>query len=65
MSLSPLTCDLLGWAGSGGDGAANQGCYYAFGGILAIVGGFLEWALGNTFSAVVCLLILVSRADRH
>ena len=55
MSLSPLTCDLLGWAGSGGSGAANQGAYYAFGGILAIVGGFLEWAIGNTFSAVVCI----------
>ena len=53
MSLSPLTCDLLGWAGAGGSGAANQGCYYAFGGILAIVGGFLELAMGNTFSAVV------------
>ena len=57
MSLSPLVMDLYGIAGSGGDGAANNGSYYAFGGILAVGGGFLEWLTGNTFSAVVCASI--------
>jgi len=53
LSLSPLSCDLMGWRGSGGNGAAGIGSYYFFGGLLMIVGGFLEFILGNTFPFVV------------
>jgi len=52
MSLTPLTCDLMGWRGAS-NGAANIGAFYGFGTILMVVGGILEWVLGNTFSAVV------------
>lgn len=53
LSLSPLSCDLMGWRGAGGNGAASTGAYYFFGGLLMIVGGFLEFILGNTFPFVV------------
>ncbi|KAH8746352.1 hypothetical protein BGZ57DRAFT_192103 [Hyaloscypha finlandica] len=53
LSLSPLSCDLMGWRGAGGNGAAGIGSYYFFGGLLMIVGGFLEFILGNTFPFVV------------
>ncbi|KAE9363150.1 hypothetical protein N431DRAFT_357090 [Stipitochalara longipes BDJ] len=53
LSLSPLSCDLMGWRGSGGNGAAGIGSYYFFGGLLMVVGGFLEFILGNTFPFVV------------
>ncbi|PTU21808.1 hypothetical protein P175DRAFT_0508722 [Aspergillus ochraceoroseus IBT 24754] len=53
ISLTPLSCDLMGWRGAGGNGAANIGAYFFFGGILLMVGGFLEFIIGNTFSSVV------------
>jgi len=53
LSLSPLSCDLMGWRGAGGNGAAGIGSYYFFGGLLMIIGGFLEFILGNTFPFVV------------
>jgi len=53
ISLSPLSCDLMGWRGAGGNGAAGIGAYYFFGGLLMILGGFLEFILGNTFPFVV------------
>ncbi|KAI9651245.1 hypothetical protein NHQ30_001283 [Ciborinia camelliae] len=53
ISLSPLSCDLMGWRGAGGNGAAGIGAYFFFGGLLMIVGGFLEFILGNTFPFVV------------
>lgn len=53
LSLSPLSCDLMGWRGSGGNGAAGTGTYYFFGGLLMLLGGFLEFILGNTFPFVV------------
>nr|DAA06460.1 TPA_inf: GPR1/FUN34/YaaH-class plasma membrane protein [Aspergillus terreus] len=53
MSLTPLSCDLMGWRGAGHDGAAHIGAYIFFGGILLLVGGLLELLIGNTFSAVV------------
>jgi len=31
----------------------SSGTYYFFGGILQLLGGFLEWVLGNTFPSVV------------
>jgi succinate-acetate transporter protein len=53
LSLTPLSNILLGWRGSGGLGAAEVGVYYFFGGLLMILGGFLEFILGNTFPFVV------------
>lgn len=53
MALSPLTNDLLGWRGSGGLGAAEIGNYFFFGGLLMILGGTMEFILGNTFPSVV------------
>lgn len=53
IALTPLSCDLMGWRGAGGNGAAGIGSYYFFGGILQLLGGFLEWVLGNTFPSVV------------
>jgi len=42
LSLTPLACTLMGWRGAGGNGAANVGTYYAFGGILMILGSLGE-----------------------
>lgn len=53
LSLTPLSNVLMGWRGSGGLGAAEVGVYYSFGGVLMILGGFLEFILGNTFPFVV------------
>ncbi|EFX04936.1 gpr1-like plasma membrane protein [Grosmannia clavigera kw1407] len=53
MALTPLSCDLMGWRGAGGSGAAEIGAYYFFGGLLQVITGLLEWILGNTFSSVV------------
>ncbi|KAK2004399.1 GPR1/FUN34/YaaH-class plasma membrane protein [Colletotrichum falcatum] len=55
LSLTPLACDLMGWRGAGGSGAAGIGSYFFFGGLLMFVGGLLEWVLGNTFPSVVFL----------
>jgi len=53
LSLSPLSCDLMGWRGAGGNGAAGTGAYFFFGGMLMVLGGILEFILGNTFPFVV------------
>lgn len=53
ISLTPLSCDLMGFLGAGGNGAAGIPTYYFFGGLLLIVAGLLEWFLGNTFPSVV------------
>lgn len=53
LSLTPLSNVLMGWQGSGGLGAAEVGAYYFFGGLLMILGSFLEFILGNTFPFVV------------
>ncbi|KAF2091560.1 GPR1/FUN34/YaaH-class plasma membrane protein-like protein [Saccharata proteae CBS 121410] len=53
LSLSPLSCDLMGWRGSGGSGAASIGVYFFFGGLLMILGGLGEFIIGNTFPFVV------------
>jgi len=53
LCLSPLSADLMGWRGAGGNGAAGTGSYFFFGGLLMFVGGFLEFILGNTFPFVV------------
>jgi len=53
MSLTPLSNVLMGWRGAGGTGAAEVGVYYFFGGLLMVLGAFLEFILGNTFPFVV------------
>jgi len=55
LSLSPLSCDLMGWRGSGGPavGAAGTGTYFFFGGLLMILGSIGEFLIGNTFPFVV------------
>ncbi|CAD6587085.1 MAG: hypothetical protein ASARMPREDX12_005976 [Alectoria sarmentosa] len=53
MALTPFSCDIMGWRGAGGDGAAATGSYYFMGGLLMIIGGVLEWVLGNTFPFLV------------
>ncbi|KAF7193429.1 Protein alcS [Pseudocercospora fuligena] len=53
IALTPLSCNLMGWRGSGGLGAANIGVFYFIGGPCMMIGGFLEFLLGNTFSFVV------------
>jgi len=53
LSLTPLSCDLMGWRGAGGNGAASTGVYFFFGGLLMILGSLGEFILGNTFPFIV------------
>lgn len=55
LSLTPLCMDLMNWRGTGGAavGSAGIGTYYFFGGLLMVLGGFLEFIVGNTFPFVV------------
>nr|POF00939.1 protein alcs [Quercus suber] len=53
LSLTPLSCILMGWRGAGGTGASDIGAYFFFGGVLMIVGAVGEWIVGNTFPFVV------------
>lgn len=53
VSLTPLSMDLMGWRGAGGLGAAQVAGYYFLGGMLSLIGGLLEFFLGNTFPFVV------------
>ncbi|KAL1859317.1 hypothetical protein Plec18167_006729 [Paecilomyces lecythidis] len=53
VTLGPLSCQLMGWRGSGGGGAAIVGVMYFIGGLLMIISGVMEWILGNTFTLVV------------
>ncbi|TIA28318.1 hypothetical protein D6C78_10800 [Aureobasidium pullulans] len=62
LSVSPLCCQLMGWAGAGGGGAAtvtmdltalDSGTFYFIGGLLMTLAGVLEFVLGNTFTFVV------------
>jgi uncharacterized protein len=43
----------MGWRGAGGGGAASLPAYLFMGGLLQIIGGLLEFFLGNTFPFVV------------
>ncbi|KAI0206233.1 GPR1/FUN34/YaaH-class plasma membrane protein [Astrocystis sublimbata] len=53
ISIGPLACDLMGWRGAGGSGAASIPFFLYFGGVLMTTGGILEFFLGNTFPSVV------------
>ncbi|GAB7362905.1 hypothetical protein MBLNU230_g3207t1 [Neophaeotheca triangularis] len=53
ISLTPLSCTLMGWRGAAGNGAATTGVYFFFGGVLMIAGALGEWIIGNTFPCVV------------
>jgi len=43
----------MGWRGAGGSGASDTAAYFFFGGLLMVIGGVLEWLIGNTFPSVV------------
>lgn len=45
LSLSPLSCILMGWRGAGGTGASDIGAYFFFGGLLMILGAVGEVCL--------------------
>ncbi|KAG9846684.1 GPR1/FUN34/YaaH-class plasma membrane protein-like protein, partial [Aureobasidium melanogenum] len=53
LSLTPLSCMLMGWRGSSNTGASDIGAYFFFGGLLMILGSIGEWLIGNTFPFVV------------
>ncbi|THV96766.1 GPR1/FUN34/YaaH-class plasma membrane protein-like protein [Aureobasidium pullulans] len=53
LSLTPLSCMLMGWRGASNTGAADIGAYFFFGGLLMILGSIGEWLIGNTFPFVV------------
>ncbi|KAF1987491.1 GPR1/FUN34/YaaH-class plasma membrane protein [Aulographum hederae CBS 113979] len=53
LVLQPLSCDLMGWRGAGGSGAAGIGTYFFFGGLLMVLGSLGEFLIGNTFPFVV------------
>lgn len=42
LSLTPLSMDLMGWRGAGGNGAAGTGTYFFFGGLLMVLGAIGE-----------------------
>ena len=42
LSLTPLSCDLMGFRGAGGNGAASTGVFFFFGGLLMILGSLGE-----------------------
>lgn len=46
MALMPFSCDIMGWRGAGGNGAAGIGSYYFMGGLLMIIGALGEWIIG-------------------
>jgi hypothetical protein len=50
MALTPFSCDVMGWRGAGGDGAASTGSYYFMGGLLMIIGSIGEWIMGSSLS---------------
>ncbi|EME38267.1 hypothetical protein DOTSEDRAFT_181338 [Dothistroma septosporum NZE10] len=53
MTMLPLSCQLMGWRGSGKLGSATIGVYYFLGGPALWIAAILEFFLGNTFTFVV------------
>ncbi|CCG81050.1 putative Plasma membrane ammonium transporter [Taphrina deformans PYCC 5710] len=52
LSLTPLSCILMGFRSAAGP-AVLLGSYYYMGGMCMVIGGVLEFFLGNTFPFVV------------
>jgi hypothetical protein len=52
LALTPLSCILMGWRGSGLLGASDIGAYYLFSSLLMFLGGVGEFP-GNTFPTIV------------
>ncbi len=42
LSLTPLSCEIMGWRGASATGASGIGVYLAFGGILMTLGSIGE-----------------------
>jgi hypothetical protein len=42
LSLTPLSCMLMGWRGASNSGASDVGAYFFFGGLLMILGSIGE-----------------------
>jgi len=53
LSATPNGMILMGWRGAGGGGAGILPVFIFFGGMLQIIGGTMEWILGNTFPSVL------------
>ena len=53
VAATPNSIALMGWRGAGGGGGALLCSFIFFGGMLQIIGGTMEWVLGNTFSSVL------------
>ncbi|KAK3389984.1 GPR1/FUN34/yaaH family-domain-containing protein [Podospora didyma] len=53
LTLTPLSCQLMGWRGSDPNGYANNGAHFFLGGLLLFLGGLLEFFLAHTFAFVV------------
>lgn len=53
LAATPLACDLMGWRGAGGNGAATVGAFYFMAGLLLVLSSILEFFLGNSFSSIV------------
>ena len=53
MTLTPLSCQLMGWRGADQSGFANNGAHWFCGGLLLFLGGLLEFFLAHTFAFVV------------
>jgi len=52
LAFTPLSCVLMGWRGALGP-TVQTGGYYYMGGMCMVLGGVLEFFLGNTFPFVV------------
>ncbi|KAL8798125.1 MAG: hypothetical protein Q9182_006932 [Xanthomendoza sp. 2 TL-2023] len=52
LSLTPLACDLMGWRGAGGTGAASTGAYFFFGAFWLTFGATLVPSF-NAYGAYV------------
>jgi len=53
LAATPLACDLMGWRGAGGNGAASVGAFFFMAGLLLIIASIFEFLLGNSFPSVV------------
>ncbi|KAL4926779.1 transcriptional activator of ethanol catabolism AlcS [Aspergillus undulatus] len=53
ITTTPLSCCLMAWRGSSGNGIAFIGPIIFLGGLLLLITSILEFILGNTFPCVV------------